>query len=121
MEAAPLFCSRLTWVQHSHTPRPTTAETAAIAHFPYRGDLFFIFSVLYSTLLHLPPLRFLCVGGCWDRTQDSCHFGIGCQTRLDLILIHFPLSYSYFSLYNRNVSGEDPKQTTTKKSWCSYL
>jgi hypothetical protein len=21
--------------------------------------------VLYSTLLHLPPLRFHCVGGCW--------------------------------------------------------
>ncbi len=29
---------------------------------------------------HLPPLRFHCVGGCWDRTQDSCDFGIGCQT-----------------------------------------
>jgi hypothetical protein len=26
--------------------------------------------VLYSTLLLLPPLRFLCVGGCWDLTQD---------------------------------------------------
>ncbi len=24
--------------------------------------------VLYSTLLHLPPLRFHCVGGCWDET-----------------------------------------------------
>jgi hypothetical protein len=31
-------------------------------------------------LLHLPPLRFHCVGGCWDRTQDSCDYGIGCQT-----------------------------------------
>jgi hypothetical protein len=28
------------------------------------------FKVLYSTLLHLPPLRIQCVGGCWDRTQD---------------------------------------------------
>ncbi len=36
----------------------------------------FIFSVLYSTLLHLPPLRFHCIGGCWDRNQDSCVFGI---------------------------------------------
>ncbi len=27
--------------------------------------------VLYSSLLHLPPLRFHCVGGCGDRTQDS--------------------------------------------------
>ncbi len=35
-------------------------------------DIFFMY-VLYSTLLHLPPLRFRCVfGGCWDRTQDSC-------------------------------------------------
>jgi hypothetical protein len=25
--------------------------------------------VLYSTLLHLPPLRFQYVGGCWDRAQ----------------------------------------------------
>ncbi len=33
--------------------------------------------VRYSTLLHLPPLRFHCVGGCWDRTQDSCDYGIG--------------------------------------------
>jgi hypothetical protein len=41
-------------------------------------------------MLHLPPLRFHCVGGCWDRTQDCCDFGIGTQTlalttRLDLI------------------------------------
>jgi hypothetical protein len=28
---------------------------------------FFLFYVRYSTLLHLPsPLRFHCVGGCWD-------------------------------------------------------
>jgi hypothetical protein len=25
-----------------------------------------LFYVLYSTLLHLPPLRFHCAGGCWD-------------------------------------------------------
>jgi hypothetical protein len=36
--------------------------------------------VLYSTLLHLPPLRFLCFGGCWDRPQDCCNSGIGSQT-----------------------------------------
>ncbi len=29
-----------------------------------------MFSVLYSTLLHLPSLRYHCVGGRWDRTQD---------------------------------------------------
>jgi len=27
-----------------------------------RGVIFLIFSLLYSTLLHLPPLRFHCVG-----------------------------------------------------------
>ncbi len=31
----------------------------------------------YSTLLHLPPLTFYCVVGCWDRTQA---FGIDSQT-----------------------------------------
>ncbi len=50
-----------------------------------RGIFLFLFSfyVRYSTLLHLPPLRFHSVGGCWNRTQDSCDrcdYGIGCQT-----------------------------------------
>jgi len=27
---------------------------------------FHLFHVQYSTLLHLPPLRFHCVGGCWN-------------------------------------------------------
>jgi hypothetical protein len=40
--------------------------------------IFFVY-VLYSTLLHLPHLRFHCVGRCWDRTQDGCNFGIGSQ------------------------------------------
>jgi hypothetical protein len=42
-------------------------------------DLFFMY-VLYSTLIHMPPLRSHCVGGCCDRTQDCCDFGIGSQT-----------------------------------------
>jgi hypothetical protein len=41
---------------------------------------FFFFYVRYSTLLHLPPLRFHCVGGCWDIIQDCCDFGIDSQT-----------------------------------------
>jgi hypothetical protein len=32
-----------------------------------------IFFVLYSTLLYLPTLRFLCADGCWDRTHDRCN------------------------------------------------
>jgi hypothetical protein len=39
-----------------------------------------LFLVLYSALLHLPSLRFHCVGGCSDRNQDSCDHGIGYQT-----------------------------------------
>jgi hypothetical protein len=33
------------------------------------GEFFEFFDVLFSTLLHLPPLRFQCIGGCWDQTQ----------------------------------------------------
>ncbi len=48
----------------------------------------FMYMVRYSTLLNLPPLRFHCVRGSWDRTQD--YFGIDMQpddltTGLDLI------------------------------------
>jgi hypothetical protein len=32
------------------------------------GNFWIFFYVLYSTLLHLPPLRFH--GGCWDRIQN---------------------------------------------------
>ncbi len=39
-----------------------------------------LYIVRYSTLLHLAPLRFHCVGGCWDRTQDCCDFVIDSQT-----------------------------------------
>ncbi len=50
-------------------------------HFPsdiiYKGGYFFIFPLLYWTLLHLP---LHCVGRCWDWTQDSCDHDIGCQT-----------------------------------------
>jgi hypothetical protein len=40
----------------------------------------FEFIVLFSTLLHLPPLRFHCIGRCWYQTQDSFNVSIGCQT-----------------------------------------
>ncbi len=41
--------------------------------------LFFLTTV-YSTLLHLPPLRLHCADGCCDRTQDRCNWCIGSQT-----------------------------------------
>jgi hypothetical protein len=40
-----------------------------------QGDFLDVFYVRYSTLLYLPPLRFHCVGGYGDRTQDCCDFG----------------------------------------------
>ncbi len=46
----------------------------------FSGFWIFLFYVRYTTLLHLPPLRFYCVGGCWDGTQDCCDFGIDSQT-----------------------------------------
>jgi hypothetical protein len=44
------------------------------------GGFFLFCSVQYSALLHLPPLRFHCADGCWDRTQDRCNWCIGSQT-----------------------------------------
>ncbi len=43
---------------------------------------FVVFHVLYSTLLHLPPLKFHCARGCWNRTQDCSDFGIGSSQTL---------------------------------------
>ncbi len=51
------------------TPTPDTSSVQRIWIKGFFG--FFVMHQLYSTLLHLPPLRFHCVGGCWDRTQDS--------------------------------------------------
>ncbi len=68
------------------------------------------FITLFNTMLHLPPLRFHCVGGCWDRTQESCNLDIGCHadtltTRLDLIhtqldLIHTRLDLIHNVMYD---------------------
>jgi hypothetical protein len=50
-----------------------------IFFFFWGGD-FFSFSLQHSALLHLPPLRFHCADGCWDRTQDRCNWCIDSQT-----------------------------------------
>ncbi len=49
-------------------------------YFFFGGGDFVYFFVLYSALLHLPPLRFHYADGCWDRTQDRCNWCIGSQT-----------------------------------------
>jgi hypothetical protein len=69
--------SALMWRPHN-----TEVREPSMIHFLKNillGD-FFIFFVLYSTLLHLPPLRFHCADGLWDRTQDRCNWCIGSQT-----------------------------------------
>jgi hypothetical protein len=51
--------------------RPTApSDITTVTNFKQGDFLKFFYYVLYSTLLYLPPLRFNCVGGCWDRTQD---------------------------------------------------
>ncbi len=56
------------------------STTQEILIFINRGIFGFFSIYCISTLLHLPPLRFHCVGGCWDGTQDCCDFGVGSQT-----------------------------------------
>jgi hypothetical protein len=43
-----------------------------LAYWMFKGEIF-------GFLLHLPPLRFHCVGGCWERTQDCYDYGIDSQ------------------------------------------
>ncbi len=43
-----------------------------ILNFFFGGGFFFF--KLYSALLHLPPLRFHCADGCWDRTHTVIRF-----------------------------------------------
>jgi hypothetical protein len=52
-----------------------------------KGGFCWIFLGRYSTLLHLPPLRFHCVGGCWDPGQLGLQHWLSdaLTTRLDLI------------------------------------
>jgi hypothetical protein len=36
----------------------------------HKVDFLGFFKLIYSTLLHIPPLRFHCGGGCYSRTRD---------------------------------------------------
>ncbi len=64
-----LYCSLQTFALHLTSS--LTFDPIPLHNF-LRGifRIFFLFYVRYSTLLHLPPLKFHCVGGCWDGTQD---------------------------------------------------
>ncbi len=46
-------------------------------------EFFKMYSVHNSTLLHPSTIRFECVGGCWDRTQDCCDYGIVINRTVD--------------------------------------
>jgi hypothetical protein len=66
----------------------------------------YIFFVLYSILLHLPPLRFHCADGCWDRTQtlQLMHWQSDALTsRLDLIR-NTPQYYPVISMRTTTIS-----------------
>ncbi len=65
-----------------------------------KGDIFFIFSVLYSTLLHLPHPSHSTVsddaGKGWDQTKDSCNFDMAVGTLTNgLDLVNIRLSHPH--------------------------
>ncbi len=64
--------------------------------FFFRGIFYFCSTLLYSTMLHLPPPRENSVERYWDRTQDSFVFGIGCQRSFTVFWYPKPRKSLYF-------------------------
>jgi hypothetical protein len=98
------------YIRYLPTPPPTSFYT-------WHMLKILDFSAHNSTLLHLPPLRFHCVGECWDRTQYWCDFGIDCQTplnhsRIDLIhqIIKMTTCPLISFLYFLHVSRSEPER-----------
>ncbi len=95
--------------------RTTTSTTSRLPRNP--EPQMRIESLLYSTLLHLPPLRFHFAGDCWDWNQDCCDFGWHWQsdaltTRLDrVILVH---NLHKFLKLPRLLSEQDQRQVYKK-------
>ncbi len=66
-----VFGYRIRWLQTSQPPLlPVLNSYPNISAMPLDPSKTLELE-LYSTLLHLPPLRFHCVMECWDRTQDA--------------------------------------------------
>ncbi len=74
------FSMEITWVKSLHMIFNVFCE-------------FFFFTVQYPTLHNLPPLGLHCVGGCQDRTQDCCDFGIDSKRLNHLVVSHPQLGY----------------------------
>ncbi len=81
------------WLKSAGSPSAPPAGTSPAISVGKRTALpkiwgFFVY-VLYSTLLHLPPLRFHCVGGCWGWNPGMLRLrhwqSDALTTRLDLI------------------------------------
>jgi hypothetical protein len=65
--------------QHASTFRVLYSSFPCLAYISKekRGNFWiFSFYVRFSTLLHLPPLRFHCDRGFWHRTQDFWYFTV---------------------------------------------
>ncbi len=83
-----------TWIRPEHSILHGHVFKGELVQIFKQGDFIASFYVLYSILLHLLPLRFHCIGGFWNRTQDCCDFGMAVSdsgaltTRL--YLIHGP-------------------------------
>ncbi len=75
--------------------------------------------VLYSTLLHLPPLRFHCVGGCWDRAQDSCDFGVAIRRSSHLATTH-PRPATSHDSHPHTATSHPPSATSHPHSASSH-
>jgi hypothetical protein len=96
---------------HKRMPSPPTHKSENNLN---RGIFLKYFLNVYfnhAAPLHLSPLRFLCVGGCLDRTQDSCGLSMAVRRSIHSTRSH-PSSNSLLgspivripNLYNQNLS-----------------
>jgi hypothetical protein len=116
------------WFGSSTTPSPPpvimstgyTQETEKERQVNRGIFLDFFMYVLYSTLLHLPPLRFHCVEWCWERIgkgvgEESNHMTARKSWSSINQWTHMSVAYFQFSFY-----AEFPVFQVLKVHWCSY-